>query len=338
MESREIKQDIKLGVFVLTGVLLFLVAVFYLGSESNVFRRTFVVSAVFRNVEGLKSGDNVWLSGVKIGTVKDVRIISEGHVIVDLSLRENQTQFIKNDATASIGSDGLVGSKIVVIRPGSVGSQITHADTINSISPADTQELLNIAKDVGQNTRDITAELKSFVEKIGKGTGVIGELVNDGPLAQDIRNTIATLKQTGNNAARASSQLNTLTYNLQHGDGLLPTLISDTSYEQVFRDAIVNVRTVSENSAAMARDLEEVVAKMNDENNAVGVLLADTAFANKLQKTLDNAQDASAKLDENMEALQHNFLLRGYFRKKERREEREAEKARERESEISSAY
>lgn len=337
MEAKEIRQDVKLGIFVLVGVLLFLVAIFYMSSESNIFRRTFTVSAVFRNVEGLKSGDNVWLSGVKIGTVKDVRIISEGKVIVDLSLRQNQTNFIKSDATAFIGSDGLVGSKIVVIRPGIAEGPISDADTINSISPTDTQELFNIAKEVGQNTRDITAELKVFAAKIGRGKGVIGELMNDGALAQDLRQAISSLKKTGDNAARATSDLSTLAYNLNHGDGLLPTLISDTSYQQAFKEAIVNVKKVSQNSAAMAENLEEVIAKVNNEDNALGVLLADTTFANKLQNTMDNAQDASVKLDENMEALQHNFLLRGYFRKKEKREEREAKKQAER-AEVSSAY
>lgn len=337
METREIKQDVKLGIFVLVAIALFLITIFYMSSESNIFRRTFVVTAVFRNVEGLKTGDNVWLSGVKIGTVRDVRIISEGRVVVDLALRQDPTRFIKKDATAFIGSDGLVGSKIVIIRPGNKGGAISDADTINSISPTDTQELLNIAKEVGQNTRDITAELKLLADKINKGEGVIGELLHDGALAQDLRQAVESLKRTGTNVAQASSNLNQLAYNLQHGEGLLPTLITDTTYEQVFQEAITNVRRVSENSVAIAQNLEEVIEKVNNEDNALGVLLADTTFANKLQQTIDNAQDASAKLDENMEALQHNFLFRGYFRRKERREEREARREQENEAATSSS-
>src|SRR5688572_7269437 len=107
MERKEVAQQIKLGAFVLAGVALLLISVFLIGSQNNVFSRTFTVSAVFKNVEGLKPGDNVWLSGVKIGTVSDVRIVSEGQVIVNLALKENQNKFIQADALASIGSDGL---------------------------------------------------------------------------------------------------------------------------------------------------------------------------------------------------------------------------------------
>lgn len=321
MENKEIKQNIKLGIFVLVGLLLFLISIFYISSENNIFNPTFSVLAVFKNVEGLKRGDNVWLSGVKVGTVRGVHIVSEGSVIVELSLQEDQSRFIKTDATAFVGTDGLVGNKIVVIRPGNAAVPISDADTINSISPADTQDILNLAREVGQNTRAITEDLREVIENINKGKGVVGELLSEGELAADLREAISSLRTAGTNAAHVTSNLNGLVYDLQHGDGLLPTLISDTSYQQTFTQAIANIKNVSESAAAMADNLEDVISKVNNENNALGVLLSDTIFARKLQRTIDNAQDASAKLDENMEALQHNFLFRGYFRKKERQEE-----------------
>src|SRR6188474_1845093 len=151
METQELKQNIKLGAFVMIGLVLFAVALFYIGKENIFFNRIFTISAVFKNIEGLKEGDKVWLSGVKIGTVKHVQIVSEGKVIVALSLRDKQNEFIKKDATAFIGSDGLVGNKIVVIRTGNDKQVIQDNDTINSLAPTDTQELINIAKDVGSN-------------------------------------------------------------------------------------------------------------------------------------------------------------------------------------------
>src|SRR5688572_8630710 len=147
MEKKEIAQQIKLGIFVIAGLALFLVSVFFIGSENNIFSRTFTVAAIFKNVEGLTAGNNVWLSGVKIGTVTDVKIISQGKVVVSLSLKDNQNKFIQTDATASIGSDGFIGNKIVVIRPGTSGQVVSPDDTINTSSPADTQELINMAKD-----------------------------------------------------------------------------------------------------------------------------------------------------------------------------------------------
>ena len=322
MESKEYRENIKLGIFVLAGIALFLVSVFYIGSERNVFNKTFTVSAIFKNVEGLTEGDNVWLSGVKIGTVKNVRIISEGKVVVSLSLKDKQNDFIKQDATAFIGSDGLVGNKIVVVRPGSATESIHDNDTINSLSPTDTQELINIAKDVGSNTRSLTDDLKLITAKINKGQGVVGELLNEGELSRDLRETINSLRLASQNTNQATMDLKRLVSEVNTGDGLVTKLIMDSTYAATFDSALQNVAEVGVNAKAMSEDLKEVVAKFNDEDNAIGVLLADSSFAHKLRITLDNAQSASGKLDQNMEALRHNFLFRGYFRKQKKEQEK----------------
>ncbi len=320
METADVKQNVKLGAFVAGGLVLFLIALFFIGSEKNIFAKTFVISAVFRNIEGLKEGDNVWLSGVKIGTVKHVQIITEGQVVVSLSLKDKQNEFIRKDATAFIGSDGLVGNKIVVIRTGKSPEVIQDNDTINSLSPPDTQELINIAKEVGDNTKSLTADLKKIASKIENGQGIVGELLNDGPLAQDFRKAISGLRNTGANTTKASANLTALLDDMRNGDGLLPSIIQDTSMTATFEDAIANVELVSRNASAIAANLQQVTQEMQSKKNAVGVLLADSAFANKLQETMQSTKSASSKLDENMTALQHNFLLRGYFRKKKKRE------------------
>lgn len=320
MKSKEIQQDIKLGAFVLTGLVLFFGAVFLIGSENNVFSKTFTTHAIFKNVEGLKEGDNVWLSGVKIGTVRQVRIVKEGMVVVTLNLKENQNNFIRKDATAFIGSDGLVGSKIVVIRPGTASEKIHDTDTIGASSPADTQELINIAKDVGDNTRAITDDLRTLAKRIADGQGIVGELMHDGELAMEIRKSVENIRLTTTQTAQASQQLHAMLHKMNNGDGLVNKLATDTSLSAAFDQTLANVKRVGENTAEMSKGLEEMITKMNTGNNAIGVLLADSLFADRLRLTLENAQSASAKLDENMEALQHNFLLRGYFRKKERNE------------------
>jgi phospholipid/cholesterol/gamma-HCH transport system substrate-binding protein len=322
MKTDEVKQNIKLGIFVLAGLVLFVLSAFFIGSENNLFSRTFKVMAVFKNVEGLKRGDNVWLSGVKIGTVSEVKIASEGRVLVTLLLKEKQNEFITKNATASVGSDGFIGNKIVVIRPGNATATIADNDTINSMSPTDTQELFNIAKDVGENTRSLTADLKQISKRITDGEGIVGELLTDGAFSQDLRQTAVNLRQVGSNMTKASAQLNDLVYEMKNGEGVIHKLVSDTSMAAVFDNALQNVQKVSANAAKIASELESVTAKVNSNDNALGLLLADTTFAKRMEKTMINAQSASAKLDENMEAMQHNFLLRGYFRKKEKREKK----------------
>ena len=326
MEENEVNNRLKLGAFVIAGVTLFLAAVFFIGNASNFFSQTFTVSAVFKNVEGLKEGDKVWLSGVQIGTVKTVRIVKVGEVIVSLALKEKQNEYIRKNATASIGSDGLIGNKIVVIQPGNADTTIKDGDTINAVSPADTQELITLAKEVGENTRSITVDLKSISSKINKGQGVIGELLNEGAFAKDIRKAVSNLKVTGENTMKASAQLSALVYEAQHGKGLMPTLLTDTSFVGVFNQTLGNVKKVSTSAATMAKSIETITTKMNNKDNAVGVLLADTVFSNDLKAVMKNSEKASYKLDENMEALKHNFLTRGYFRRKAKQEKKAKEK------------
>jgi phospholipid/cholesterol/gamma-HCH transport system substrate-binding protein len=322
MENSDVKRNIKLGAFVVGGIVIFLASVFYMGREGNMFNKTFTVSAIFKNVEGLKEGDNVWLSGVKIGTVKKVQIVSEGKVVVSFSLKDKQNEFIKKDATAYVGSDGLVGSKIVVIRPGSAPKIIQDNDTINALSPTDTQELFNIAKEVGVNARSISNDLRLISERLNKGEGVFGELLKDGPFAMDLRKTMLALKATGENTDRISEDAKRIMNEINYGEGLISKLINDTTYAVTFDSTLQNIARVGENSKVMSEDLQRIIKKINSSDNAVGVLLTDTAFAHKLRGTMDNAAAASVKLDDNMEALQHNFLLKGYFKRQKKAEEK----------------
>lgn len=319
METEEMKQNIKLGAFVFAGTLLFIVALFYIGRENTIFNRTFTILAVFKNIEGLKEGDKVWLSGVKIGTVKHVQIVSEGQVVVSMALRDKQNEFIKKNATAFIGSDGLVGNKIVVVRPGNAAAVVQDNDTINTFSPTDTQELINIAKDVGANTRSLTDDIKDITARIHNGEGLVGELLNDGPLSRELRDVVHSLKSAGDNTNRATADLTKMLAQINSGDGLATKIISDTTYAYTFEQALNNVAEAGNNTRVLTEELRTAVSKLNDSNNAVNVLLADTTFANQLKVTLSNAESASAKLDSNMLALKNNFLLRGYFRKQEKK-------------------
>lgn len=325
MDPNVIKQNIKLGAFVLAGLVLFFVSIAFMGKQGTLFNKTFTVSAVFKNVEGLKDGDAVWLSGVRIGIVKNVKIVDEGKVIVSMSLRERQNEFIKKNATATVGSDGLVGNKIVVIRPGTDQEIIHDEDTINSFSPTDTQELFNIAKDVGTNTKSITEDLKVITAKLNKGEGIVGELLHEGELSTELRQLINSLKMASQNTNRATAELQGMMHEINTGDGLLTKLIRDTTYVDSFEKTLANVKEVGENSKTISNNLKDIIKKMDNDDNALGVLLADTTFARKLRTTLDNAKSASGKLDENMEALQHNFLLRGYFRRQAKAKEKERE-------------
>lgn len=327
MENQDISKSLKVGAFVLGGVVIFLSALFYLGREGNMFNKTFTVSAIFKNVEGLKEGDNVWLSGVKIGTVQRVQIISEGQVIVSLSLKDKQNQFVKKNATAFVGSDGLVGNKIVIIRPGNMAATIEDNDTINSLSPTDTQELFNLAKEVGVNARAISDDIKLISNRLNKGEGIFGELIHEGPVALELRQAIGSVKRSGENMDRITAEAAVLVHQINDGNGLVSHLLNDTRYPIKVDSTLENLKATTKNAKAVSADLQVIVDKMKNNNNVAGVLLSDSLAAKELQQTLVNTNTASQKLDENMLALQHNFLFRGYFRKQKKAEAKRLKEA-----------
>lgn len=320
MENQDINRSLKVGAFVLGGVVIFLSVLFYLGREGNMFNKTFTVSAIFKNVEGLKEGDNVWLSGVKIGTVKRVQIISEGQVIVSLSLKDKQNQFVKKNATAFVGSDGLVGNKIVIIRPGNVLTIIEDNDTINALSPTDTQELFNIAKEVGVNARAISDDIKLISNRLNKGEGIFGELLREGPVALELRQAIGSVKRSGENMDRITQEASVLVHQINDGNGLVSHLLNDAHYPTLVDSTLQNLETTTKNAKSVSADLQVIVDNLKSNSNVAGVLLSDSLAAQELQRTLTNTNTASQKLDENMLAMQHNFLFRRYFRKQKKAE------------------
>jgi phospholipid/cholesterol/gamma-HCH transport system substrate-binding protein len=125
----------------------------------------------------------------------------------------------------------------------------------------------------------------------------------------------------------ASSELSAVIHEMKYGKGLMPVLLSDTSYATDFKKTLYNIKEVSINASTFSKTLRTMAVKMNDKNNSIGVLLADTAFAHKLQRIVSNSESATYKLNQDMEALQHNFLTRGYFRRLEKKENREKEKS-----------
>ncbi|MNX79905.1 hypothetical protein D3C86_1115510 [compost metagenome] len=119
-----------------------------------------------------------------------------------------------------------------------------------------------------------------------------------------------------NNANKASANLVTLTNSLNSNKGLIHDLTTDTAIFSNLRQSAAQLQGVSQTANALINNLNNASSRLNDKDNAVGVLLNDPASANQIKSAINNLNSSTEKLDENMEALQHNFLLRGFFKKK----------------------
>jgi phospholipid/cholesterol/gamma-HCH transport system substrate-binding protein len=200
LKEADMKKDtgnkMKLGVFISLGVVLFILGIYFIGERQQLFRSTFRVSGVFKNVDGLQAGNNVRFSGVNVGTVENISIVSDSSVRVEILIDESTRKFIKKDAIASIGSEGLMGNKILIISPGTGGKmEIENNDTVVTVQPTNMDDIMISVKATIDNTSNITSDLSKITNTIQAGNGTIGKLLMDRSYAQNFDSTFVNLKE-----------------------------------------------------------------------------------------------------------------------------------------------
>lgn len=194
--KKDAGNTIKLGVFISLGVAVLVLGIYFIGERQQIFRRTFRVSGVFRDVAGLQEGNNVRFSGINVGTVDKIRIVSDSSVRVEILVGEGTRQFIKKDAVASIGSEGLMGNKVLVITPGTGGQkEIETNDSIGTVQPINLDDIFTSLKTTIDNTNDITGDLASITGNIQAGKGTIGRLLMSQTDAQKVDSILVNLKE-----------------------------------------------------------------------------------------------------------------------------------------------
>jgi phospholipid/cholesterol/gamma-HCH transport system substrate-binding protein len=194
--KKDTGNKIKLGMFVSLGIVILIMGIYFIGEKQQLFRNTFHLSGVFKDVSGLQAGNNVRFSGINVGTVKSIVIISDSTVKVDLLIDDKTRKFIKKDAVASIGSEGLMGNKILIITPGSGGKSIMEDnDVIATTPPLNMDDVIKSLNATINNASDITNDLSKITNNIQAGNGTIGKLLMDQKLADSFDSTFINLEQ-----------------------------------------------------------------------------------------------------------------------------------------------
>lgn len=328
MKTTNNKKAVTVGIFVFLGLLIFIIGILTLGGQKNTFEKKITVRAVFDDVGGLQTGNNVWFSGVKIGTVKKMTFHGGAQVEVLMSIEEKAKQYIRKNAKAKISSEGFIGNKLVMIYGGTMQSQpIEDNDALGVEKALSTDEMLATLQENNKNLLDITGNFKLISKRIIDGEGTLGKLISDETLMNNLQATMIGLKQTSLNAQQLTNNISDYAAKLQSKGSLTNDLITDTVIFNRLRSAVTQLHQVSRTANDITNDFKEVSNRLNTSNSPVGVLLNDPKAAKDLQTTLANLNAGTEKLDDNMEALQHNFLLRGFFKKKAKEEAKAKEKA-----------
>jgi phospholipid/cholesterol/gamma-HCH transport system substrate-binding protein len=186
----------KLGIFIVVGLILLVLGLFYIGKQKNLFVTVFQLKAVFNNVSGLKVGNNVRFGGIAVGTVDGIQLITDTSVLVNMNIKSEVRKFIKRDASASIGSEGLMGDRVVLISPGTNNQgPVKDNEILASHAPVETEQILAGLKTTADNAAIITQQLSEVAYKVNHGKGIIGRLLGDSSMGRNLNTTMVNLKK-----------------------------------------------------------------------------------------------------------------------------------------------
>lgn len=319
-------QKIRLGLFVITGLLIFILAVYFIGDKQNMFGRTNRLEAVFNNVNGLQLGNNVRYSGISVGTVRGIEMINDTTIRVDMIIDKAIFPYIKKDAIATISSDGLVGNMIINIIPGKGNEpSVEPGDEIQTFNRIRTEDMLTTLNVTNENAAKLTENLLKITNEIIKGKGTLGTLLNDTLISKDLAETMRYLKTTTKGTSETATQLNNLIVSLNNKDNVVGVL-KDTAVANKIKNMASNLNQSTQDLNKVIANLDATILNIKQGKGAINYLTNDPELVRKIDSTMTNINQASLKLNENMEAMRHNFLFSGYFKKQEKEKAKAAKK------------
>ena len=327
MSSTDNKRSVIVGIFVLLALVILIAGIFILGGQQNRFVKSVHVKAIFNDVAGLMPGNNVWFSGVKIGTVKSIDFYGKSQVAITMNVEEKAQKYIRKDAKARISSESLIGNKIIVLFGGSNNAPaVVEGDLLEAENPLDTDDMMEKLQENNRNLVGITSDIKVLSDRLVKGEGTMGAILGDSLMADNFRSIVQNLQKASSTTVRASGALAQFTSKLNNQEGLANQLLTDTVAFSQLKRSMTELERTTATATEIAENLKQTSQKINNNNSALGVLINDETFGNQLKQTMSNLESSSSELGETMEAVQNNFLLRGYFKRKAIRDSRNADK------------
>lgn len=320
-------QKLNLGLFVILSTLILIAAIYYIGKKQNIFGNTFKISSVFSNVNGLQLGNNVRYSGINVGTVKGIVMINDTTICIEMVVENKILKHMKKNAIATIGSDGLVGSMIVNIIPGSIASSpLVSGDTIASYSRISTNDMLTTLNKTNENAALLTLDLLKITEAINEGKGTIGLLINDSVMASDLKQSMRNINMVSLSASKTMDELNTIISSIDYDESMAAVLLSDSIYANKIKSMIGNLEKSSNEINEVITNLNDVILEVKNGKGTLNYIVNDTTLVNNIDETMKNLKEGSILLNEDLEALQHSFPLKKYFKKLEKENRKEEKK------------
>ncbi len=293
------------GIFVIGALALFGVAVFLIGDRQMAFADRFEVFTEFTRVTGLQTGAVVRVAGARAGEVTEIIPPGEpeGKFRVRLLVTEELHQLVRSDSVASIETEGLVGGSFLSISSGSAASP--RAAPLSTIPGREPFQLGDLLQQMSDTMVKVNATIDDLRGEVETAIVAIGDTVAN---ANDVITSVSTdVKTMAASGRRVSEDLAELTTGVREGRGTVGRLFTDDELYSHVKQIAANAESVTTDARAVVAQARETFASMKANEGQVAGL------AGNLRQTMDDARSAMSGFAENMDALRHNFLFRGFF-------------------------
>ncbi len=317
--SSSVARNIRLGVFILSGTIFLVVGLYFIGNKRNLFGSTLRISAQFHNVNGLMDGNNVRFAGIDVGTVERIDILSDSLVDVVMIIEKKVQPYIRKNALASVGTEGLMGNKLVNINTvEQPAPMIEEGDVLKTLRPIEADEMIRTLNTTNENIKVMSENLRAMSSRFA-GDNSLWALLMDTAAAAHVKAAIVNIHVASDRTARIAGDLRAVASDIRAGKGAIGTLVTDTSLSSRLNRIVVRLEEISDTAAVVTGDLTAITALARDGEGTVGLLLNDTAFARSLQETMYNLEEGTRSFDENMKAARESWPFKKYFKKQQKK-------------------
>jgi phospholipid/cholesterol/gamma-HCH transport system substrate-binding protein len=323
MKQQQHFNDYKLGIFLFAGLVALVFSLYMIGKNQSLFTSSFELRARFRDVAGLMPGNNVRYSGIQNGSVKSIHIVDDTTIEVVMFINKDTRAHIRKSSYASIGTEGLMGNKVINIIPGEMPSPPAgEMDVLRTKDQRSLGEAMGTLYKTGDNAAIAAEELVATLRKINNSP-VLQTLLYDERLPENVHESLVNIKASSTRISHAAAVLEDVLVSVKNGKGTAGLLLSDEQARAGTWLALQNIQKASEEASGMMTRLNDIAGDLQNDlksqRGAVYALIQDTSLPGRLNRSMQSIEAGTAAFSENMEAFKHNFLTRGYFRKQERK-------------------
>jgi phospholipid/cholesterol/gamma-HCH transport system substrate-binding protein len=306
LKKQVLWSKLKAGLVITVAIFILFIAVFFAGSIENLLSPKVELKAQIQNVKGLRKGAPVWVSGIEVGSVKNISLHPEYGTIVTLSIHKQALEFLRKDSEASILTMGLLGDKYIELSGGSPETEpIKPGDMLKGTAVVELKDVVEISASSIKKMSDFINKLDHLVTKIEKGEGTIVKFLKDPEIYDNLRDI--------------SKNLSFVLHEIRNGHGTMAMLLHDPSlynrmlaatssveeFTLVLNDRQGTLRrlaedpTLYENLNKASQQLSSIMEKIESGEGIAGELITDKELAGDLKDTVSDIRELTKEMKEN---------------------------------------